>query len=231
MRTFSRKESARLLGVSVRTLGRWVADGRITAERSGTEQFAELRIGLDELQRVGLFIEPEPEPEPPANLAGHQPSPESDEPCIAELAIDPDPQPQPHRMADLAHPQPEPDPIEQRIAADLDFAAAYLSGEACDSYGNTVKGPRISDDGSICTALGPLPPQRRPKLDSCSHMDSRLIGDTTQPSADSPQHPLNAGFKGIEKKSSPESPNLQRNRLLHITLNEWLDAARAGYSR
>jgi len=217
MRYFSRTESARLLGVSVRTLGRWLADGKLTGTKIGEGQFAELRIGLDELQRLGLFIEPEPEqPEPEP-----EPLSESDNPQPEPF---PEPQPQPQ-------PTPEPlDPIEQKRRADLQFAAAYMRGEACDSYGNDIKGPRISDDGAVLTALGPMQPQTRPKPDSTAHMNSALVGTIGVPSADSDAHPLNAG-RTVPKPQSPQHPNLQRNKLLHVTLDSWLEAARMGYSR
>jgi len=213
MRTFSRKEAAHLLGISVRTLGRWLTAGKITAEKIGEGQFAELRISLDELERVGLYIAPEPEP-CAGNLPANQPGP-----CAAECAAQPEPIPEPLSPAD------------ERRLADQEFARKFLAGEIPDSMGNFVDGHNPKFESGPCSLLGPLEPRKLEKLDTCSHMDPALVGRTDVPSADSPEHPLNRDFKGIETKSKPMHPNAPRQLGLHVTVESWLAGLRNGYSR
>jgi hypothetical protein len=219
--TFSKKQAAQMLGVSARTLDRHISAGRLTVERGERKNFEQsVTVSLEALgQYLGITD--------PAELRQRLGLP-----CVAELATDA-PEPCVSKLdthpsgPSTEHPEPtvpsavrpELPPLAQRVADDLDFAERYLRGEVSDSAGNYYDGhnARWSERVSL---LGPgVEPAPQPECNA--HINPALRSDTgwNGISADSPEHPLNAGFKGMEVKR-PRHPNRTRqvglNRALQV---------------
>lgn len=198
---FSKKQAAQMLGVSLRTLDRHISAGKIAVERTEAGRFEQsVTISLEALGRY-LNISDEAQLRERLGLpAGDKLSPPQTE---DKLSGHPEP-------SQTGAERPELPPLAQRTVDDLDFAERYLRGEVPDSAGNYVDG-RNARWSETVTLLGPAVPPLPPP-DTQAHMNPALLSDTGWDgiSADSPEHPLNAGFKGIEVKRPSRHPNSTR---------------------
>lgn len=200
---FSKKEAAKMLGVSMRTLDRHISAGKIAVERTEAQNFQQsVTISLEAMgaylrisdegqmrQRLGLPRD--------TSTVSH-----ATEPSLAESDRDTEPSgPSPSRPALPS--------LAQRVIDDADFAERFRAGEVPDSAGNYIDG-RNARWSEPVTLLGPgIPPAPRP--DCNAHINPALLSDSNSDgiTADSPEHPLNAGFKGIEVRR-PAHPNRTR---------------------
>jgi hypothetical protein len=164
----SKKDAAKLLAISVRTL-----ENRM---RAGTVQFIKeadtIQNGFHGNARVWILLPDPVRQEPIPDVPQAQPS--------ANLA----------NGATLTQEKP-PSNIETKADADRRFAQAYLRGEACDSAGNRADGSndRYPTRGPT-SVLGPIVRDDGPPLDSQSHMNPALLGG----SGPTERHPFDRGL-------------------------------------
>lgn len=142
--SFSKKQAAQMVGVSMRTLDRHIAAGKIAVERVEAKTF-EQAVNIS-LESLGAYLGISDE----AKLRKRLGLPCADElsaqPSSANFAEHPAPS-QPNYEC----PQPHVSNIDAKLQADEEFARAFLAGEVTDSFGNSL------DGGSGVTALGPRP--------------------------------------------------------------------------
>ena len=205
---FSKREVTAMLGVSMRTLDRHIAAKRLAIEKTSAGKFsqsvfislealghylgvsdeAQLRVRLGLPQECGAKLAPDaPEQGCAAKLAAEQE-------CVTNLVTD----------------APELPPLAQRVIDDLEFAEAYKRGEVPDSAGNYHDG-RNTRWSETVSLLGPsIPPAPPPDVNA--HVPVALRSDSAWDgiSADSPDHPLNAGFKGLEVKRPAHNATRQQ---------------------
>jgi hypothetical protein len=163
----NKKQAAKALYISLRTLERRMKAGTYKFTSTGEGHWAEVSFSCADL---GL-----PEPKEAVSL----PYQDVDMPQRAPE------QPQ------KAFPTRKPSPIDVKTASDLEFAERYRAGEATDSYGNDING-----SNKLCPTIGAqcgvksrdvevsLPP------DSQSHMDPALISTN-----DTLGNPIDPEFK------------------------------------
>ena len=201
----SKKQMAHHLGVSISTLERMCKRGELTPLYGDETNFGKRRV---------FFELPDPEPSVTVTV-----------------------RPEPSATPSVAHPEPtppsgvrSPSNVDAKLESDFHFAHRYLSGHATDSFGNKIDGTN-SKYSEPYTILGPHPQvERRPVPTTTSHMNPALVGGRPLPGvahAGDMSHPLLKGFNGIEKPQRPQHPNLSRNQLLNLII----DDIKRGYSR
>ena len=203
--TFSRKQAASALGVSVKTIQRYLAKGKLKGERHGEGQFAPVTFSRAELESVGALW-------PVKTIPTVEVTPK---PSAPEPATQPAPEP-----------EPELTDSEQRIADDLQFAERYLRNEVTDSAGNYHDGSNSRFLSGQQTLLGPMEPIQPARESTTAHMVQQLL-PTPGAAANEGGSPLLRDFVGIEVRKRPPHPNFTRQQLLSAIWN----GIRAGYSR
>ncbi len=143
--TFTRKQTAKMIGISLRTLDRHIAAGKLAVERTPATDYFEQTVSIS-LAAIGQYLGIADETQLRARLGL---------PKIEQPAPEESPAPeQPSVSASEPEPStPPPSNCEQRILADLAFAEKYRNGEVPDSFGNYF------GSSTGVTALGPHPEQ------------------------------------------------------------------------
>jgi len=203
---FSKEQACEALGITVRTMSRWLRKGTIKPFSRGSGQFGALRFSRVELEKHGALW-PVKTAEPTVEV-----TPETTAP---EPATQPAPEP-----------APELTDSEQRVADDLQFAERYLRNEATDSAGNYRDGSNSRFLSGQQTLLGPMEPAQPIRVGTADHMNPALL-PIPGLAANEGGSPLLRDFVGIEVRRRPQHPNFTRQQLLSAIWN----GIRAGYSR
>jgi hypothetical protein len=142
----TKKQVCSILQIGYSTLGRWMRDGKIKFTRERAESFESAVF----FRRADLaeFLPSIPDTHPTASVPESPAQPTAPAP---------------------ASPRPESRDIRT-------WAEKYKDGDAADSCGNTIDGANALWPQTGATLVGPVVRVEPGALDSCAHMDHRLLG-------------------------------------------------------